>query len=83
MKILSTIFGGIFLVVGLAGSGVGVFALMDPRGTKMSDDADPFGMPPSVLKSSLMLCAYLLIAVIGAFLLWRSLRPHREATPTV
>jgi hypothetical protein len=48
MKILSAIGGGILLVAGLAGSGVGVFALLDPRGTKMSDDANPFDPPPNL-----------------------------------
>jgi hypothetical protein len=74
MKILSAIAGGVLRVAGVAGSGVGVFALIDPRGTQMSNDADPFGAPPSVLDSSFMVCVYLLVAGVGAFLLWRSLR---------
>ena len=77
MKILGTIAGGILLVVGLVGSGVGVFALLDPSGTKMSDDADPFGPAPSILNSSLLLCFYLFIAGVGVFLLWKSLRKPR------
>lgn len=74
MKVLSIIAGGILLALGVFGSGAAVFSLIDPRGSKAADDGDPFGPPPGALESSLILCAYLAIAAVGVYLLWRSLR---------
>ena len=80
MKILSAIVGGIFVAGGILGSGAGIFALIDPRGSKMADDGDPFGPAPGVLESSLILCVYLLVTAVGIYLLWRSLRKPPVST---
>lgn len=42
---------------------VGLAAVIDPVGTKMADDGDPFGKPPSRLSSALI-C----LAGIGVFM---------------
>ena len=80
MKIPSAIIGGILLVAGVVGSGSGVFALIDPRGSKMADDGDPFGPAPGVVESSLILGVYLVVTAVGVYLLWRSLRKPPVST---
>ena len=66
---------GLFLLLGgLVGTAVSLLAVLDPVRTKMSDDADPFGTPPSLLISLSILLVYLGVSGLGAFLVWRSVR---------
>lgn len=80
MKTLSVIVGGILVAVGVVGSAAGVFALIDPKGSKAADDGDPFGPPSGVLESSVMLGVYVAITAVGVYLLWRSRRRQRIST---
>jgi len=54
-----SIIGVVLVVAGIAGVLVGILAMVDPIGTKMADDGDPFGVPPSFLGSLLttVVCA--------------------------
>lgn len=73
-KIVARTSGLFLLLSGLFGIAVAVFSMLDPVGSKMADDGDPFGTPPSLLDSFLILLVYLGISGIGAFLIWKSVR---------
>jgi hypothetical protein len=74
IKALGISFGVILLALGLGGSVVAILGMIDPAGAKLSDDADPFGAPPTLLNSILVCLTYLGIGFAGLYLLWRSLR---------
>jgi hypothetical protein len=76
-KTIAAASGLILLLVGFLGSAASLFEIFDPAGSKMADDADPFGTPPSLLSSLVILFISLCICGAGAFLTWRSARkPH-------
>ena len=79
-KIVAGISGLFLLLFGCVGTVISILAIFDPVGTKMADDGDPFGTPPSLLNSLLILFVYLCLCGAGAFLIWRSVRkPHVSA----
>ena len=47
MRILKRLVGLAAMAVGIVVFAVYLLALVDPRGTKLADDADPFGDPGS------------------------------------
>ena len=51
IKWVSLAFGLIFLLFGILGVGLGILDILDPVGTKMTDDSDPFGTPHTVMQS--------------------------------
>jgi hypothetical protein len=64
---------GLFLLLGgLIATAFALLCIIDPVGCKMADDGDPFGAPPSLLSSLLVLLVYLGVSGVGAFLVWRS-----------
>lgn len=65
MKILAS---GLLIVVGLLIMLVGVVAILDPEGTNMSDDGDPFGEPPSRVESAVVASVGLTLLVSGSWL---------------
>jgi hypothetical protein len=73
-KIVGVVCGLVLLVGGFLGVAVSLFAIFDPAGTQMADDASPFGPPPSLLSSVAILVFYLGACAIGFFLTWRSPR---------
>ena len=80
MKRLLSIMTGVGLsLLGLVGVLVSILAIIDPVGTKMADDGDPFGTLPTTVESSVLLMAYLLITSFGAWLSWRG---GRRSDPT-
>jgi hypothetical protein len=46
LGVLMALFGALFLLLAVVG-------LIDPKGTKMADDNDPFGKPPSWVSNML------------------------------
>jgi len=60
---------------------VSVFAFLDPVGTKMADDTDPFGTPPSRLASFLTGLLSLGAASIGLTLIFRKNPKRAEMGP--
>ena len=46
--------------------GIGGVAMIDPTGSQMSNDSDPFGVPPTFIESFLftVLCALFLVCGI-------------------
>ncbi len=73
-KIVAAVAGLFLLLGGIVGTAVSLLAVLDPVGTKMSDDADPFGTPPSFFSSLSILLVYLGVSGVGAFVVWRSVR---------
>jgi hypothetical protein len=73
-KIFAGVVGLFLLVGGLVGTAVSLLAVLYPVGSKMADDADPFGTPSSLLTSLSILLLYLGVSGVGAFLVWRSVR---------
>ena len=50
MALDGCLLGGVSILSGLAGllvGGIGFLGLVDPAGTQLANDADPFGTPPS------------------------------------
>jgi hypothetical protein len=45
------------------------FSIIDPAGSKMTDDSDPFGMPPSVEEHAMYIFAIVAIYTLAYFLL--------------
>jgi hypothetical protein len=74
VKIAAGVLGLSLLLGGLVASAVALLCITDPVGCKMADDGDPFGTPPSLLSSLLVLLVYLGVSGVGAFLVWRSAR---------
>ena len=73
-KIVGAVLGSFLGVGGFLGVAVSLFAILDPAGTQMADDANPFGPPPSLLSSVAILVFYLGVCAIGFFLTLRSFR---------
>jgi UPF0716 family protein affecting phage T7 exclusion len=71
-KIVARVSGLFLLISGLIGSAVALLSIIDPVASKMTDDGDPFGSPPSRLSSVLILLVYFGVSCVGAFLVRRS-----------
>jgi hypothetical protein len=75
MALLRKAFGSISFGAGLGITVFAVLAIVDPVGSQMANDADPFGMPPTTVES----LAYLAIGValcVGGYFLF-PMRGHR------
>lgn len=68
-KILRIIGGLFFMLVGAVGVLIGIIGIIDPVGSKMSDDADPFGVPPTFAESLTLTLLFILIFSLGILLL--------------
>lgn len=71
-KIIKSIkIGGGIMLLFLSSFGVmvGIVAMIDPVGTKMSDDGDPFGVPPSFVESLSLTLFYAGNFFVGVWLI--------------
>lgn len=71
-KIVARVSGLFLLISGLIASAIALLSILDPVASKLADDGDPFGTPPSRLASLLILLVYFGASCVGAFLVWRS-----------
>ena len=71
-KIVARVSGLCLLISGLIASAIALLSISDPVASKLADDGDPFGIPPSRLGSLLILLVYFGASCVGAFLVWRS-----------
>jgi hypothetical protein len=78
-KLVGISFGVPLFVVGLGGMIFAIHGLVDPAGAQLSDDSNPFGVPPSLFHSLIVLAIYLGICATGALLLWGSFRKRRSS----
>ena len=67
--------GALLIVFSLSGLAVSALSLVDPVGSKMADDGDPFGKPPSSQRSWLLAGASTGVLVLGSWLVLRRQRP--------
>jgi len=70
-RIVCMLSGLSLLLFGALGTFVGIVAIVDPIGTKLADDGDPFGVPPTTTESAFMLLMYLALMSLGVWLSWR------------
>jgi len=56
---------GLMVFISLLGVLVSLIAIADPVGTKMADDNDPFGPPPSRMGSARIVVVFLAIGALG------------------
>jgi len=80
MKALCICSGVSLVLLALVVSGLALIAIIDPVSTKMADDNDPFGPPPSRLSSLSMFGASVAIGIGGVYLIRRSFHPRSDAT---
>ena len=65
-------------VIGVVLAGLSVVALFDPEGTKLADDTDPFGTPPS-RTSSLIWLGVATLLVTWPLIVTRTQAPRSES----
>jgi hypothetical protein len=70
--------GALLLTSGLLSALIYVIALLDPVGTKLADDGDPFGTPPPASESITGLLVCVALAAVGLWLLRGKKRPPGE-----
>ena len=78
MKAVSITAGIGLVLLSLITCGVLLVAIVDPAGTKMADDGDPLGPPPSRLGSASGLLVSAVIGAAGVHLIYKSFRPRRN-----
>ena len=61
-------FGCIFILLGSVGILLGIIAIIDPVGTKMANDGDPFGVPPTISESLTLTLIYVFVFFLGVLL---------------
>jgi hypothetical protein len=72
--------GFILFLFGLVGALFGLLSIVDPVGTQMADDFNPFGEPPTPIESIVIIGMYLVLAVVGGWLFNRGQRAPLDAT---
>jgi len=72
MRVFSIIAGVVLALLSLVACAVSVIAIVDPVGTQMADDNDPFGPPPSRLFSLSMLGVSAAVGAAGVYLIAKS-----------
>jgi hypothetical protein len=76
IKWVSLVFGLILLLFGILGVGLGILDILDPAGTKMADDSDPFGTPNTLTESLTLTAIFAVVLLSGLSLLFVSYK-HR------
>ena len=64
--------GVVFILLGILGVFFGLIEMIDPVGSKMSDDADPFGVPRSFSETLNLICFWGILLLLGMWLLLSS-----------
>lgn len=79
MQIFSRMLWAIVSLISALGIAFAVLALIDPAGSKLSDDGDPFGMPASAVEVWLQLLFYVTLLFTG---LWMCCRKAKKMSKT-
>lgn len=81
LRLVRLAIGGVLIAGGMLGALFALLGIIDPQGSKLADDADPFG-PISRTDGWLALLADLASVAVGALLLgfspWRNVTNHRS-----
>lgn len=79
--ILLKYIGAIFSLFGLLGVFASVVAIIDPVGTQLANDSDPFGVPPTQTESLQILAGYFFLLSLGVWILFhRGRRDEKQNT---
>jgi hypothetical protein len=82
MKIVRIITGVLMLIFGLLGILAGIVSIVDPIGTQMADDHNPFGKPLVLTESILITAFYVLVLLTGVLLLiWPKVKTRFNQSP--
>ncbi|HVE55860.1 MAG TPA: hypothetical protein VNB22_03465 [Pyrinomonadaceae bacterium] len=65
LRFLSNTIGFIFVLLGSFGILFGIIDMIDPVGSKMADDGDPFGVPHNFAESFSLTLVYVLVFCLG------------------
>ena len=71
MTVLAMALGGLISGFAFLGCFFSALALIDPRGAQLTNDADPFGIPPTACELWLELALWLALLCVGLWLLLR------------
>ncbi len=77
--VLRSVFGLLLAFIGAVFFAVSVMALLDPVGTQMADDSNPFGTPPPWYAAALGILISGAVAGAGVWLLRRRVRTGERA----
>jgi hypothetical protein len=82
LKVLKIVCVGIVWLIGVVAIGVGIVALVDPAGSQMANDSDPFGTPVSRYHSlsTIMAGVGIILIPIGVKKLIRKCREDNSGT---
>jgi hypothetical protein len=70
MRAVGVLFGIALTTFGFLGLAIAGFALLDPAGTQLSNDAAPFASPPAIFWTLVQLFAFVIVAALGVRLLF-------------
>jgi hypothetical protein len=71
--------GSVLCLIGGHGMLAGLLGCSDAEGTPMANDGDPFGQPPSLGRSFLLLAVFVLAGLLGVWLLVRARSEDRRS----
>ena len=78
-RLLSAFAGPALILLGGIGVLVSIHALIDPASAQAADENNPFGQPPTFLHGLGILGGYILVVIIGVFLVWIFARQRRHS----
>jgi hypothetical protein len=76
---LSAFAGSALILLGALGVLFSIHALIDPASAQAADENNPFAQPPTVLHALGILGAYILVGMVGVFLIWIFARQRRRS----
>jgi len=82
MRIFRITSGVSLILFSLLACGLSFIAIIDPVGTKMADDNDPFGPPPSRVCSLCKLCIYFGVGAAAVYIIRRPSRSKPDSNAT-
>jgi hypothetical protein len=72
LKLFGVFTGSLITVFGSLGILFGIITILDPVGSKLSDDSNPLGTPPTTMESLALTAMYLLIFGLGIVIVYRT-----------
>ena len=78
-RLLSAFTGSALILLGALGVLFSIHALIDPASAQAADENNPFGRSPTFLHELGILGAYIVVGVVGVFLVWIFARQRRRS----